>query len=253
MPAPKAFAPDVALFRATFKAMVERLKGARVQEELFLALRWGMEEMDKTYASTPRKILSTVACRAGCDFCCHVPMGVQAHEVFYAADFIRRKFPADTIPSVIAKLADHRKRVSGISSEDYSRLDLPCALLQDHACSIYEARPEVCRAHHAKNARACESKMLSSQFVIENAYVFPLRVRMFGVMLGIDQAFAEAGFDGRAYDFGSALHEALTDSLRAFLWVQKQPAFSDTCREPAMSEDIGRGEFRQGAFRRILD
>jgi hypothetical protein len=54
---------------------------------------------------------------------------------------------------------------------------------------------------------------------------------MFAVMLGIDQAVTEAGFDDQAYDFGSAMHEALTDSLCAARWMQRQPAFPDSCRE----------------------
>ena len=58
----------------------------------------------------------------------------------------------------------------------------------------------------------------------------------------LDQAGAEAGFDGRAYDFGSALHEALTDGMCAVRWMQRQPAFSDSCHEagqPDEAEDAG--------------
>ena len=65
---------------------------------------------------------------------------------------------------------------------------------------------------------------------------------MFAVMLGIDQAVAEAGFDGRAYDFGSALHEALIDPLCAVRWTQRLPAFPEDCREagePGDDENAG--------------
>jgi hypothetical protein len=57
------------------------------------------------------------------------------------------------------------------------------------------------------------------------------------VMLGMDQAIEEAGYDDNAYDFGSALHEALTSDLCALLWAQKKPAFPPSCREPVMPDD----------------
>jgi hypothetical protein len=58
-----------------------------------------------------------------------------------------------------------------------------------------------------------------------------IRGRMFAVMLAIDQAAEAAGFDAQAYDFGSALHEALTDSLCVVRWLRRQPAFSAACHE----------------------
>jgi hypothetical protein len=64
---------------------------------------------------------------------------------------------------------------------------------------------------------------------------------MFAVMLAVDQAVAEAGFDGQAYDFGSALHEALTNSLCAVRWVQRQQAFPDDCREGAGDDNADSG------------
>ena len=64
---------------------------------------------------------------------------------------------------------------------------------------------------------------------------------MFAVMLAIDQAVVEAGFDGYAYDFGSALHEALTDSLCVVRWIQRQTAFSEACREATGMDEADAG------------
>jgi uncharacterized protein len=68
-------------------------------------------------------------------------------------------------------------------------------------------------------------------------YIPGVRGRMFAVMLAADQAAVEAGYDGRAYDFGSALHEALINSLCAVRWVQRKPAFPDNCREASEDND----------------
>jgi hypothetical protein len=51
-------------------------------------------------------------------------------------------------------------------------------------------------------------------------------------MLGLDESLEAAGWDDRAYDFGSALHEALTNSLCLVRWLQHRPAFPDSCLAP---------------------
>lgn len=83
---------------------------------------------------------------------------------------------------------------------------------------------------------------------------------MFAVMLGIDQAVAEAGFDGQAYDFGSALHEALTDSMGAIRWMRREPAFPESCWEEvpgSLDDDAGviraEGFFSERSARRTAN
>ena len=217
------------LFAQTVQAMGERLRSAGTPTALLATLRWGMQELDRTFAETPARVKATVACRAGCDFCCRVPMDVQAHEVFFTAEHIQANFSPADLAGVVARAAAHRARVSGLRSDERGRLALPCALLRDGRCTSYEGRPEVCRAHHTNNATACSAFLADPDFAIEKAYIPALRSRMYAVMLGIDEAMEAAGFDGRAYDFGSALHEALTNSLCQVRWVRRQPAFPDSC------------------------
>ena len=52
---------------------------------------------------------------------------------------------------------------------------------------------------------------------------------MFSVMLGVDEAIEAAGYDERAYDFGSALHEALTNPCCLDDWLRQRSAFPDDC------------------------
>ena len=70
------------LFAQTVTGMTGKLATVTDSASMFTALRWGMEELDQAYATTPTKIRATVACRAGCGHCCSVPVEVQAHEVF---------------------------------------------------------------------------------------------------------------------------------------------------------------------------
>ncbi|MBC8011335.1 MAG: hypothetical protein H7067_14705, partial [Burkholderiales bacterium] len=104
-----------------------------------------------------------------------------------------------------------------------------CALLRDGSCSIYTDRPEACRAHHASDASVCAAHAADPAVNIDAVYIPPLRARLFAVMLGMDEAIEAAGYDDRAYDFNSALHEALTNSLCRVLWLRRKPAFPDSC------------------------
>jgi len=219
-------------------AMSERMESVSDAPTMFAALRWGMQELDRTFTETPAKVKATVACRAGCDFCCSVPVHVQAHEVFLAAEHILINFSPAELAGVIERTGAQRTGLSGLLSDERGRLRRPCALLRDSRCSIYEDRPEACRSHHTSNAETCRADLTEPDVAIEKAYIPALRARLFAVMLGLDEAIEAAGFDDRAYDFGSALHEALTNSLCRVLWLRHKPAFPDSCLAEPLTSDV---------------
>jgi len=209
--------------------MAARLQSVNDPAAMLEALQSGMNELDRTFAETPAKVKATVACRAGCDFCCSVPVHVQAHEVFFVAEYIQVNFSPADLASVIDRTSVHRVRLSGLTIDERGRLRLPCALLRGGCCSVYDGRPEVCRSHHTSDAEVCRDDLTLPDVAIEKVYIPELRSRMYATMLGLDAAMEAAGFDDRAYDFGSALHEALTNSLCRVLWMRHQPAFPDSC------------------------
>jgi len=229
MPADAALAARFKIFDATIAGMNRRLGRVRTGEQMMGALRWGRDELDRVYAATPAKVLATVACRAGCDACCHVPVDVQAHEVFFAADHMQVHFPPAELDAALTRLAAHRRRVAafGVGERDTSRQ--PCALLVTGSCSVYAGRPQPCRSHHASDATTCAGHRDDPTVDISQVYVPALRARMFAVMLGVDESLEAHGYDERAYDFGSALHEALTNSLCLARWLRRGAAFPDSC------------------------
>jgi Fe-S-cluster containining protein len=226
-----AFSPEEdSLFEKTGAAVLKRLRKTRNPADLLAAVASAHKEFDRAFASAAPEAKASVACRAGCDACCHVPVGVQAHEVLIAARHVQTHFSPTQLDELIARAAAHRAAFAGRTNIERTALRTPCALLVEGSCSIYEARPEACRSHHSHNADSCRSNLASGNEALD-VYIPGVRGRMFAVMLAIDQAVVEAGFDGQAYDFGSALHEALTSSLCAVRWVQRQNAFPDACRE----------------------
>lgn len=218
------------LFNSIGATVLKRLRKTRNPADLLAVLRSEQKQFERAYLSAPASARASVACRAGCDACCHVPVGVQAHEVLLVAEHIQKTFSPAELEAVIARAAAHRVAVTGKTHLAQAALKSPCVLLRAGNCSVYDARPEACRSHHSHNAAACGQNLDFSREEID-VYIPGVRGRMFAVMLGIDQAVAEAGYDGQAYDFGSALYEALTDSFCAVRWTQRQRAFSDVSRE----------------------
>jgi Fe-S-cluster containining protein len=224
------------LYAHTVQHMEQRLQSVTEPAAMLTALGWGMKELERIYEATPAKVRATVACRAGCGHCCSVSVDVQAHEVFFAAEYIQVNFSPGDLDGVIERTAARRARVAGLPSHERDRLRQPCALLRDDQCSIYQGRPEACRVHHTSSASVCAAHIADPEVDLEAVYIPTLRARMFAVMLGLDEALEAAGYDDRAYDFGSALHEALTNSLCRVLWMRKKHAFPDSCLAAALTE-----------------
>jgi hypothetical protein len=217
------------MFDQTVEEMGQRLLTVRAPAQMMPVLTWGMAELDQTYWESPAGVKALVACHAGCDYCCSVPVDVQAHEVFYAADHIQRHFSPVALEQVLDRLSNHRRRVSLFVADERDHSRQPCALLEGGSCSIYAGRPEACRCHHSSNAAVCAAHQADPTVDITKIFIPALRARLFAVRMGLDEAIERVGYDERAYDFGSALHEALTNSLCLVAWMRRQPAFPDSC------------------------
>lgn len=226
------------LYSAAVEGMKDRLEDVSTAEDLLEALGWGLGLIERAHDETPANIRRTVACRAGCSHCCSTLVDVQAHEVFFAAQHIQLHFSSEQLAALIERLASHRARHEMLGPDAArERPWRKCALLgADGKCTIYADRPAICRVHHTSDAGACEAFATDPEVDLDAVYVPALRARMFAVMIGVDEAIESDGYDDRSYDFNSALHEALTNSLSRVLWMQKRPAFPDGCLSEAAEE-----------------
>ena len=97
MPARTSVAQRFQIFDHTVAEMESRLLTVRAPAQMMTVLGWGMAELNRVYAGTSAGVRSKVACRDGCASCCHLPVDVQAHEVFFAADHIQINFPPEQL------------------------------------------------------------------------------------------------------------------------------------------------------------
>lgn len=107
-------------------------------------------------------------CRKGCSACCHYPVSVSEIEVQY-----------------IEKHAKRRRNRYQVGHTDF--WGRPCPFLSGGMCSIYNARPFVCRRHHALTPTAywCQTERSKEQ-------VFPL-IRFTGIEGAFESIRRESG------------------------------------------------------------
>lgn len=84
-----------------------------------------------------KKAAPFLACKAGCDHCCHIPLIISEVEAGLIGQAIGRKpkkLPPDHVGAELHELPTHRLA--------------PCPFLKNRRCAIYADRPLACRLHH---------------------------------------------------------------------------------------------------------
>ncbi|MCK5445278.1 MAG: YkgJ family cysteine cluster protein, partial [Rhodospirillaceae bacterium] len=96
------------------------------------------------------------ACKAGCTSCCYQPeITITAIEVFRLAKFIGAQFSDDQIADLIKTLPETLK-LPLVPLDPTSWSQTVCPLLRDGVCSVYDARPLVCRGGNSYDDFDCE-------------------------------------------------------------------------------------------------
>jgi Fe-S-cluster containining protein len=88
-----------------------------------------------------------LACRVGCNFCCHLQVQVLPHEAIALFRYLQSQMPRATAQRVRAKISDYSAQPP---------LLRPCAFLIDGECAAYEVRPSACAGYHSLSKERCE-------------------------------------------------------------------------------------------------
>jgi Fe-S-cluster containining protein len=81
-----------------------------------------------------------IACKKGCNFCCHQRVLVSAPEAFLLAKAARAKGP-----TFLLEAKQRAEKIADKSADARLGAKLPCALLVNGTCSVYAERPLNCR------------------------------------------------------------------------------------------------------------
>lgn len=176
-------------------AEVERLlKQGKAATEIALLLISLFEEMAEKLAKSdpPHRPL---ACAAGCDHCCHQPVGLTIPELELILAHLREHWSEADLESLKERLAQQNLVIRTIAL-DIRRAVHPCGFLKDGLCSIYSVRPIICRGFQAVDAHLCETSLKDLGSEVHILYYHPYtlanRFRV-GILRGYQSAMGEPG------------------------------------------------------------
>ena len=152
-----------------------------------------------------------VACERGCSYCCHLRVEIRPHEAFVLAQHIQSKFTSAQQASAMARIEENLKQIAPLTAEQHIRAGIPCALLIDGVCSVYEGRPAACRKYYSASVDTCRDAFNDTSAPVTGPLEHE-QVRLAGnaVALGYAKGLEEAGHDCTLHELHFALHAALT-------------------------------------------
>lgn len=96
-----------------------------------------------------------VACHKGCHWCCHQAVYANSYELHYLSEKIKSKYSSEKISGWLKAAEAKSAATSQMSEEEVSGYKAPCPLLENGACSTYEARPMACRIYLSTRLDTC--------------------------------------------------------------------------------------------------
>lgn len=165
---------------------------------------------------------AAIACAKGCNYCCHGFVGVLPPEAFRIAEIVSGGRPAGIDARTVRARA---APLIGLTPAARIGRKLPCPLLADGMCSVYAARPLVCRQTTSLSLPDCLEEFegtdplgrieISSAHLAHasNAHV---------VLLG---AMYAAGLPTAAYELGALLDAVLEEPDCEARWLAGEDLF----------------------------
>ncbi len=189
-----------------FNTAVPELKTLPVQEAQLRFYKRLNEALSTVIEASPQAI----ACKAGCDYCCHYKIEVSAAEVLTIQQHVVKHFRPEQIQQVLAQARHNVAEAKGMSRKEQTATNQRCAFLLNQQCSIYDVRPANCRNFHATDAKTCQTLFEQPDLIQPKVLVESIEDAGGGLASGFEQAIGAAGLDNKVYDFSSAFIEAMS-------------------------------------------
>lgn len=118
-----------------------------------------LKRLYEKFGNALQPISGITSCKAGCSECCHLLVLTSQLEAEMIKDYISSRCTPEELAELKEKVSSHKDLLSsltvyntgsfsGESTQAYLSAKIPCAFLDDnHCCSIYEARPFICRKY----------------------------------------------------------------------------------------------------------
>ena len=174
------------------------------------ALESSQRRHDARIAAAPD--VGTLACRAGCTWCCYFTVDVRAVELFRILDFVELSFTSEEKARVYAEAHANSAELRKLGEGERVTRNLKCPFLNEGRCTVYEARPQSCRNYHATNVAGCRQSYEEPENLDIDPDFAPGVYQAGGAHVeAVSSAMRDAGYDVKAYELNCALDAALSE------------------------------------------
>lgn len=215
---------DVPFIRRILAREVEQARAEIQTLGVFRAFENSQQRHDGQIAAAPD--VGTLACRAGCTWCCHFSVDVRAVEVFGILDFVDRTFSVEEKARVYDEIRANSVALDNLDEFERMRRNVKCPFLKEGRCSIYSVRPQTCRNYHATSAVGCQQSYEDPDNLDIDPEFAPLVYQAGGAHVdAITTAMREAGYDTNVYEMNNAIAAALAEPGARERFESKLPPF----------------------------
>lgn len=176
---------------------------------------------------------SGIACRAGCNFCCHLRVMVLPHEAIALFRYLGSRLAAEEAKGVRQRLLANADEIRKRSEEGRAVTGIPCAFLVDGRCSAYEARPAACSGYHSLSRERCQSAYESAD---HSADAIPMLngLRYIAATLdqGMERALTATGLSSERVELHTALAALIRNPGLIERWRRGRPLSASSRKGP---------------------
>lgn len=152
-----------------------------------------------------------VACRSGCNYCCHSQINIIPIEALLISAFIKTDFTCTEVSALNAGISRIQFLTAGKTLEQVYAIkdELPCLFLKKGKCSIYKIRPSICRSWNSLDSKVCKAAYESVDYK-SAVTCSPARNFVFGTTRALFEQLSQA------YSLQSdtlLLHNAMSDCI----------------------------------------
>lgn len=189
--------------------------------------------MQSSLAAAPPKL--EIACRRGCNYCCHSYVAALPPEVFLVADFVRSRGDPRLVPDAVIARAAALKNVSVAGRIGRK---LACPLLLDGECSVYGVRPLMCRQATSLSLASCIDEFESDDATgsVEISAAYADHAGHASVIL--KAALIAARLPHAEVEFSDGLSVALAQPDAEVRWLAGEDVFAQVARPHASSGQL---------------
>lgn len=149
---------EKAFYHDGFQLGMKASESGVTPEKLSSALKEmyaAIESMNSSLQEFARQQGQQIACKKGCQWCCHQPVFAMDYELDFLKRYIGQHFTPAQQTQIKTKANKKNEALKHLRGDDLLNAKHPCPLLEKGICTAYAARPVACRIYLSSDVESC--------------------------------------------------------------------------------------------------